>query len=299
MRAVLAVIAILLVACTNTSAPAARFSPTSTASASPLPGGGASPSAVPTPASQGAPVGTPSSLGLSLSCRLPVTWTVKNGEILTAKAGFMTFPEASIAEDSSAPGGSRFYDRALSKWLPAFRAAVSPDGRRYAYSVIAGNAYQNTGSQLHVVDVATAADRVIYNGKAALNVVDFEAEGVYVTAAVPEGRPRGLWLQDLTGSPLRLISSTIVAPAVGGGSAWGVDFNTADPSPGPGGLEGPMNRILRYDFSGASTPWFYRPGANIYLMGFDANGHPFVSAGFESNGQATQEVWLIASSGNA
>src|SRR5262249_421594 len=185
------------------------------------------------------------------------------------------------------------------KWLPAVRAAVSPDGRRYAYSVIAGNAYQNTRSQLHVVDVATAADRVIYNGKAALNVVDFEAEGVFVTAAVPEGRARGLWLQDLTGSPLRLISSTIVAPAVGGGSAWGVDFNPADPSPGPGGLEGPMNRILRYDLSGASTPWFYRPGANIYLMGFDANGHPFVSAGFESNGQATQEVWLIASSGNA
>lgn len=182
---------------------------------------------------------------------------------------------------------------------------MSPDGRRYAYSKIAGNAMQNTGSAIHVVDVATGVDRIIYSGGDAFTVVDFETEGVYLTAAVPEGRPRGLWLQALSGGQPLLISRTIVAPAVGGGAAWGVDFNAADPNPGPGGLEGPMNRILRYDLrSGTAVPWFYYPGSNLNLMGFDPSGHPFTTAVLgplptDAPMVPTVELWLIGSSGHA
>jgi hypothetical protein len=218
---------------------------------------------------------------------------------VTNKAGFLTLPGQTLVEDATARSDSLFYDRGFSKWLPVGRSSVSPDGRRYAYSKIAGNAMQNTGSAIHVVDVATGVDRIIYSGGDAFTVVDFETEGVYLTTAVPEGRPRGLWLQALSGGQPLLISRTIVSPAVGGGAAWGVDFNAADPSPGPGGLEGPMNRILRYDLrSGTAVPWFYYPGANLNVMGFDANGHPFTTAGVSTR-VPTVELWFIGSSGHA
>ena len=258
------------------------------------------------PSRSASPVVSASPAELNLSCRLPVTWGVLNGQTVTPKAGFITFPKQKLQEDPSAPvGKSVFYDRGLSKWLPVWRESVSPDGKQYAYSQIEGNAYQNAGSKLHVVDVATGVDTVIYSGNIAFGVVDFAADGIYLTPAVPEGRPRGLWLESLAGDPPRLISSTVIAPAVGAGAAWGVDFNTADPSPGPGGLEGPMNRVLRIDLSsGAATPWFYRPGANIYTVGVDANGHPVVSADFapsptDPNGRDTAELWLVTSATSA
>ena len=292
MRAVELVVVLMLAACTSSPAPVARVSPTPLPSASPI--------------SSASPVGSATPAALNLSCRLPVRWGVLNGQTVTPKAGFITFPNQTLQEDSSAPvAKSVFYDRGSSKWLPVWRESVSPDGKRYAYSEIKGNAYQNAGSNLHVVDVATGVDTVIYSSNIAYVVVDFAAEGIYLTPAVPEGRPRGLWLEVPAGGLPRLISSTVIAPTLGGGAAWGVDFNTADPSPGPGGLEGPMNRVLRIDLnSGTATPWFYRPGANIYSVGLDANGHPIVSADFApsptiANGRDTAELWLVTSATSA
>lgn len=275
----LVVFVFVLAACTSRSAPVASVvSPTPSSSADSTPVASTS----------------PSQTGPRLSCRLPVTWYVPNGQGATYKAGFVTFPGQTLAEDPSAPPHSTFYDRGFSKWLPVWRANVSPDGKRYAYGE--GNPYTDAGGKLHVVDVASGVDRVIYSGGTLYGVIDFAAEGIYVTRAVPEGNPRGLWLEDPAGGQPRLISETIVAPAVGGGAAWGLDFNTADPSPAPGGLEGPNNRLLRFDLhTGAASTWFYRPGANIYVTGFDAGGNPFVRAGvgFDS------ELWLIKSSTEA
>ena len=278
MRCCLAITLFALVACTGGSSPFAGT--TSQASA------GASPAATSSPA------------GATLSCRLPVTWSVKNGETYSYKAGFLTFPNQVLVEDSAAPAASAFYDRGFAKWLPVRRQAVSPDGKSYAYGE--GNAYVSASGKLHVVDVAAGADRVIYSGGSLYAVVDFAAEGIYVTNAVPEGYARGLWLEDRSGGQPRLISNDIVAPVVGGGAAWGLDFNAADPSPGPGGLEGPKNRLLRYDLqTGAATPWFYRPGSSLYVTGFDAAGRPFVSAGLETNGNPSLELWLVTSSTEA
>jgi hypothetical protein len=296
MKAIVLLALVTLTACAGTS-PATSTSVQPAASASPS----IAPSPPPTPSLSATPDVTESSLGLSLTCRLPVTWLVNQNNQEITKTGFVTFPGQTLVEEAT-PAGSVFYDRAFAKWLPVWRNSVSPDGTRYAYSKLAGNAYQNTGSALHVVSVATGADRVIYSGTGAYSVVDFETEGVYLTAAVPEGYPRGLWLQSLTGGQPRLISSTIVAPAIGGGAAWGLDFNQADPSPAPGGLEGPMNRILRYDLrSGTVTPWFYRPGASLYVVGFDASGLPLVTASVgpsstDPAGLQATEVWLLTSS---
>jgi hypothetical protein len=246
-----------------------------------------SPTATPSP--------TPSPSPAALSCRLPISWEVVNGPTITPKAGFLSFPGQTIAEDPSAPLGSRFYDRALSRWLPTTRETVSNDGTRYAYSE--GNAYVSSQGRVHVVDVTSGVDRVIYSGSPVFGVVDFATEGIYLTGAAAEGSPRGLWLMNPGTGAVRLINRTIDGPQVGGGAAWGKDFNAADPSPGPGGIEGPSNTVVRLDLrSGAQTPWFYLPGTNLYLAGADAAGYPFVIAGRNSGSDfstATQELWLV------
>jgi WD40 repeat protein len=163
------------------------------------------------------------------------------------------------------------YDRAYSKWLPIFNDAVSPDGSRYAYG--------NGDGTVHVVDVATGVDHVIYSGSTRFIVVKFASEGVYVTLSGEEPL-QGLWLMNPSGGQPRLISSTILSPKVGNGAAWGLGFNSSDPHPGPGGKIGPQNEILRYDLrSGATTPWLYQPGASFetYGLGPDYSGNLFIS----------------------
>ena len=187
-----------------------------------------------------------------------------DGRSVTTKAGFLNLRDHKLVEDASAPAGSLFYDRAQARWLPTWRVAVSSDGRRYAYSE--GSAFLATQGKLHVVDVVTGADRLIYDGGTVFTVLDFAADGIYLTPQAPEGRSRGLWIISPTGGAPRLINSSIEGPGVGGGAAWGLDFNAADPQPAPGGIEGPVNRVVHLDLgSGAIAHWFYRPGADLFL----------------------------------
>lgn len=208
------------------------------------------------------------------------------------KAGFLVFPQNAVAEDASAPAGSGFYDRPFARWLPARREAVSPDGKRYAYAE--GDVW-NAGAagKVHVVDVRTKVDRVVYTGSPVYGIVDFAAEGVYLTAAVPEGYPSGLWLLDPAGGKPRLISKTIEAPVVGAGAAWGLDFNAADSHPAPGGMVGPKNRILRYDLAtGTASAFYYRPGTSLFVSGVDRDGSLFV---FVNVDQSRLEMWRVTS----
>jgi hypothetical protein len=231
-----------------------------------------------------------------LACRLPVIWAVGSGQNMVNKAGFLHFPDLVLSEDPTAPAGSRFFNRASMSWLPVYREAVSPDGSRYAYAE--GNADLSSGGSLHVVDVATKADRVVYSGPTVFSVVDFAREGIYITKAAPEGPSMGLWLQNPAGGEARVINSTIESPSVGGGAAWTHDFDAADPSPAPGGMVGPSNRIERVDLStGQLTTWFYEPGVDLWIAGFDAAGNPLVRAYRSAEGGArdTVELWLLTS----
>ena len=237
--------------------------------------GPATPSTAPTPSVQ---------VLANLDCRLPVVWG-SVGE--STYAGFLSFSSQTLVKDSAATqtvmpnpialNGFTFYDRAYSKWLPTFNDSVSPDGSRYAYTD--GNTFPAPSKgTVHVVDVATGVDHVIYSGSPLFMVVEFASEGVYVTQA--EDVPHGLWLINPSGGQPRLISSTILHPKVGNGAAWGLDFNSADPHPGPGGMIGPQNEILRYDLrSGASTLWLFQPGASFdtYGLGSDYSGNLFIS----------------------
>ena len=292
MKSLVLGLVLLLAACTGGSSRVASVSPTAPATSPTAP---ASPTATAVTTASGTRITAPS----SLACRLPVTWNVYDGSTTTTRAVFLAFPSGSLTEDATAPPQSRFFDRAFSRWLPVWRQAVSPDGRRYAYGE--GNAWQGTKGKIHVVDVASAVDRIIYAGGIVFAVVDFSSDGIYMTPAVPEGAPRGLWLLDPAGGTPHVVSSTIIGPAIGGGAAWGIDFNTADPHPGPGGLEGPRNLVLRFDLkTGASTTWFYEPGASVYVIGFDPAGHPIVSSVLvDSSGSSTMEIWLVTSSTSA
>jgi hypothetical protein len=225
---------------------------------------------------------------------MPVTWSTQTG----GKGGFLTFPDQVLTVD---PAASVFYDRAFSKWLPVSRVQVSPDGRRYAYAANADGGASFAGTNLHVVDVATGADRVVYSGSTTYTVVDFASAGIYVTSiASPFSATHGLWLQDPSGGQPKLISSEILEPAVGGGAAWGLHLNAADPSPGTGGVEGAGNEVLRFDLhTGASTPWFYRPGARVWILGFDPAGHAFVRVVTEANVTEPIGLWLVQSQSQA
>lgn len=283
MRFLLALV-LVVGACTNDSTPSAS-----------------SPSSTPSAASAPRVAVTVSPPTLGLACRLPITWVAGTGQAAVGKAGFLTFPGLQISEDVTAPPHSAFYDRGYGKWLPVGRDAVSNDGAHYAYTT--GNGYQATGT-LHVVDVATGIDRTIYNGGPVFRVVDFENAGIYLTGASPEGRAHGLWLENPAGGAPRQISNVISDPAVGGGAAFGTDYDASDPSPAPGGLEGPHNRILRFDLqSGASVPLITIPGADIYMAGADAAGHVFVYADRHSANNPdvnndTEELWMAIGPGD-
>lgn len=282
----LMLVVLLTAACASQPAPAALVTPTTEHSGSPA------------SSDRSANPSSPSN-AIALACRLPITWDVNTTQGFVRKAGFLMFPEQVVLEDQSAPSSGAFYDRAFGRWLPVYREAVSYDGTRYAYAT--GNAFQGTNGSLHVVDLRTGADTTIFSGNFVYRVIEFAPEGIYLTAQAPEGRSRGLWLQNPSGGAVRLISSTVIDPWFSGGAAWAEDFDTTDPSPAPGGLEGPMNRLVRIDLqTGATTPWFSWFGADVYLDGVDYQGNPFVGVGRSQGPNATdelEELWLITSPG--
>ncbi|TMG10308.1 MAG: hypothetical protein E6I01_14500 [Chloroflexi bacterium] len=65
------------------------------------------------------------------------------------------------------------YDRASGRWLPARPAAVSPDASHYAY--ISGG--------VHVVDVASGADRIAYAGPTSFILIGFVRDALYLAQA--------------------------------------------------------------------------------------------------------------------
>jgi hypothetical protein len=235
----------------------------------------------------------------ALSCRLPIAWGVNASQGYVRKFGFLNFRDGTVTEDPGAPAASSFYDRAFARWLPVDREAVSNDGRRYAYTT--GSAYQDTAGTVHVVDLASGADRTLFSGKPIYRVVSFAPEGIYLTLQAPEGRSRGLWIQDPAGGSARLLNRDVVDPWVAGGAGWGVDFDASDPNPAPGGIESPFNRLVQIDlYTGATTPWFTWLGADIWVDGVDYSGNPFVELGRPAPsdpGTETLELWFITGKG--
>ncbi len=254
---------------TNTPSPSASATPTTT------------------PSQAASPTGTPVPQGLS--CKLPVVTDPSGGGWLTFPAGtYQADPKANVnlPTPTSFPL-SRSYDKAFERWLPVPRDWISPDGKHYAYPEMPGG--------VHVVDIASGADHLFNPGTPPPDsfwfVVDYETEGVYVTAQpVGPAGTSGLWLLNPADGTVRKLTDTNQWQYISGGGAWA----TADALTGHG--PGPGSRLLRMDLkSGGITSWYKRTDIEFTVAGADGAGHPIL----EVWKYQTPQLLLITGAGSA
>src|SRR5689334_182770 len=131
MRGAVALLAIVLVSCSQGTAPAARVSPSSP------------------PASS------------SSVCRLPISLVLDLKKDL--QGAFVDFLGGRVTIDPSGAGGAS-YSRRFKRWLPVAPNSISTDGEQYAYLDPWGGFDQQ--GRLHVVDLATGKDRLYKIGVA-------------------------------------------------------------------------------------------------------------------------------------
>lgn len=234
--------------------------------------------------------------GASLRCALPVFGGMSlaaNGQRRTA-GGFVTFPAgafqadptSAVASDATTPGwyhtvqqpalpsNTPFatYDPPLQRWLPVPLAQVAADWTRYTYFT---EPAQGT-HLIHVVDIASGADRVVWQ-RGSYEPVDFEQHTLYLVHHLTgTDASDGLWTLDVTTGTLTQITASRQGDGwnlVGGGAAWA-----------SGGAS-----VFHLDLAdGSSVPWFERQGAHVSVLGFDDQGAPLLSF-LDGN---TQELWL-------
>jgi len=289
------------------------------------------------PAVKGGPAGSPSPSpasatatasgsdpSRSLSCRLPLAHFEGSPDYSSGalKGGFVTFPSAAFTLDPNGafenpltnglvksvvkpylyggPGAATF-TRRYGRWLPASVAAVSPDSSHYAYSESYNDA-NGPRSRIHVVDVASAADRVVYD-QGFYGVIGYESEGIYLFSVGYADAPnRGLWRLDQQARSLTQIApETLSVYYVGGGAAWYSDLAPGDQP--PLSLTNPMSRaffrdrVVRLDLkSGVASPWFRRPEKEVSTIGVDGLGHPIVTVSPPSDAatSTSEELWLVS-----
>ncbi len=202
-----------------------------------------------------------------------------------ARGSWRTVAEPPLYGDSS--NGS--YDRTKGRWVPVPAAQISPDGSRYAYTE-ATVAFPAPPSRIHVVDMATGNDRIVYS-QGNYRVAVYAAEGIYLVHHLPQtDSSDGLWLLDPgQGTLKQMAADRREWDATATGAAWSIDLDSTDPHPPQGGMS-PANRVLRMDLpQGTITPWFYRPGKQVSVLGFDGKGSPLVAV----TASGTVEISLV------
>lgn len=307
MKRLLVVVLVVLSAC----GPVAKTSPAS------------SPVASPTAASSSATAAPSAGSSLDFACRLPLAHFEGAPDYSsgTLKAGFVTFPGAGLTIDPAGAFeatasnvlvksvakpylygdfGVATFTRRHDRWLPANVAAVSPDSSRYAYAEAYADA-NGPRSRIHVVDVASAADRVVYDSDY-YGVMSYESDGIYLFLVGYADAPnRGLWRLDPQARSLTQVASqNLTVSYVGGGAAWYSDLAPGDQP--PPNLTNPMaraffrDRVVRLDLkSSVVSPWFRRPGNEVLTIGVDGLGHPLVSVSppTDAGTSPSDELWLI------
>lgn len=321
---------ILFDACSAPAPAAVRQSPTESSVASPAPTPSAQLSASATP-------GTGPAESPSVAADLPLTTAAFNCRLpeLTESGtggtnwigGFVTFPEATYRSD---PGGllintpdgematqaqpvlrgvpqtgGPFYDLAMKRWLPVGPGQTSPDGTSYAYAVSGQTSSDPT--EVHIVTVATGADRVIKVTPTATGaavgwtVGDFDGRYAYLLSQQFEEFPLGVWRVDVTTGTLSQISQSGSIILLQNGNMWIGVVNPADPSPPRPPRSGQyFDSLAEVNLAtGAQTMWIYRAGKAIFLLGVDGNGHPVVTIsdapGFNI---ALGDVFVVSSPGD-
>jgi hypothetical protein len=110
-------------------------------------------------------------------------------------------------------------------------------------------------------------------------------------------RSTGLWRFDIATHGLTRLadrssywSEAGLGSYVGLGAAWRTDIDPNDPSPDGSRGRTSTNRLVRLDLkTGATSYWLTRHGAEVAMIGPDAQGYPLVAV----RSQQTTEVWHL------
>jgi hypothetical protein len=275
------------------------------------------------PVSEASAAAVPPISPVAFSCRLPVVWTEYPGP--KEQAGFISLPSGTFTPDltsgisTSATGGTqtvqgpvlngeyqspvlsaaRTYDLAYRRWLPVANAQVLPDGSAYVYTRYGQQG--GSGNEIHLVQVASGADTLIYN-QGSYAALDYEPEGVYLTQLVPgKDGTSGLWLLDPTTETLKAFPAAGNGSwaAIAGGGAWSFIWD---------GPRFGWSKFARLDLStGAVTVWLdvssqaqpYDVGfKTVFPIGFDSSLRPLVEvyvvvSGANGGENVAAETWLL------
>jgi hypothetical protein len=206
------------------------------------------------------------------SCQVPVAWN--HGS--ESHHAFVTYPGGHIAEVGQTNGD--VYDAQYQRWVQGPQELISPDGSRYTY----WSYLNNPIGAIHVVDVVSGVDRIIYDGATSYWPIAFASDGIYVLHAIniKQNAFDGLFrLDPAGGTPVPVRGADLLPQArwtlVAGGSAWGFDFQP--------GTQQIVYRIHRLDLAtGTITDWLQEP-PNLLLspIGLDAQGRLYLSDFYE------------------
>ncbi len=283
MRASVLVIVVIIAACSSSSSPTAQSSPLMT--------------------------GTPSPAAIKGDLPVWIYDSSSKGPRYFA-GGFLHFPggtfrgdpHADMVFDAKTPGLMRTpdqpylyaygspitdvtltYDRAVGRWLPVNRAQVSDDGLRYVY--VDHEVGAAPSQRIHVVDVRTGSDQVVYRDTNTLYaVVGFVQQNIYLTECQPNetgGNCWGpLWRLDATTGNIATVSDRRGTWVISGRIGWMVTCWPAQypvPCFGIYDERGP-NQLLRVDLATGNEEIWGR-GSGIDLIGTDGDGAPLITVG--------------------
>jgi hypothetical protein len=246
---------------------------------------------------------SPSASPSELAGDLPAIDTAANStDDIQRAGGFVHFPGGSFTLDPAAemlsgptPGlwktaakpsllgssdsslGRITYDPAVRRWLPVGRAQISPDGLHYAYlePVFPISAGIQTGPgpiglRIHLVDVQTAFDRVVFShtGSPFYTVAGYAKQGLYLSTACMEGcgpDALKLWILDVaTGTVTKVSDRQGFTWLIGDKYAWVATY------------EASTSHLIKLDLqSNQETIWLSNAG--MTLIGLDSEGFPLVT----------------------
>ena len=260
-----------------------------TAQSPSAPGHTASPSASPKVEA------TPAPSAVS-SCRLPVYWEVNRPSPpgIDLHAGIVSVPDGAVSEVGVLPeltnAFGATYDSASNKWLRVDRQLLSPDGTRYVYW-----AADPAHDEVHVVDIGSRSDRMIYNGPTLFIPLTFGADGIYLVHAINprQGAFEKLYRLDPAGGTPTLVTGSDRHMyqwgwvLISDGAAWGVDYNAVGNSY--------IYSVLRLDLATAQvSQWFEGPPDDlVWPLGTDTKHRQYVQ------GVNQHELWRFVGPGQA
>jgi hypothetical protein len=223
--------------------------------------------------------------GIDIHCTLPIQ---VGGAVAT-----VDLPSGTVTRYPAPPGSNRAAAYANGRWAPVPPSGVAPAGRSYAYVVNATAAPGHPpAAALHVRDLLTGADRVVWRGDGWADVAGWTDAGVFV---VQEPRGLGVGLTNMLvidpgSGTARRVGPNPALPAgaatgrlplfidshwIGADAAW-TAFGSR---PTVVGAETGHDTVERMDLrTGRLAAWFVAPlGMEVEVIGIDVQGHPVLT----------------------